>query len=103
MKGSQLTIFTYENQKHKGVVLHDWLLGFAKEKGMPGGSAFRGVAGYGHTGEMHEEHFYELGSNVPMQVVFIGSIQECKTLIHSLKKENLGLFYTLSPIEYEAL
>ena len=62
MKGICLKFYTYELQKHQGVLLFEWLLEFAKKNGIRGGSAFRALAGFGRHGVMHAEHFFELAS-----------------------------------------
>ncbi len=52
---------------------------------------------------MHEEHFFELASDVPMELVFILSLQESEQFLHLLRKETLDLIYVKTPIEYGAL
>lgn len=103
MKGVCLKFYTYEFQKHHGVLLYEWLLEFAKKNGVHGGSAFRALAGFGRHGVMHEEHFFELASDVPIEVKFIISEQESNRLLEILKNEKIDLFYTKSTIEYGSL
>ena len=40
MQGTHLRFYTYENRKHGGALLYEWLLEFAKARGIHGGSAF---------------------------------------------------------------
>lgn len=103
MKGVCLRFYTYENQKHGTMLLFEWLLEFAKKNKIPGGSAFRGIAGYGRHGILHEEHFFELASNVPIEVVFVMSLQEAESFLDLLRKEALHLFYAKTPVEYGVL
>lgn len=100
MKGISLKFYAYEFQKHQGVRFYEWLLEFAKKNGIQGGSAFRGVAGFGRHGLMHEEHFFELASNVPVEVNFFVSEQESTRLLELLQKEKIDLFYTKAQIEF---
>ena len=100
MKGIYLKFYTYEFQKHHGVLLFEWLLEFAKKNGIRGGSAFRALAGFGRHGVMHEEHFFELASDVPVEVQFIISEKEVDLLLDLLKKEKINLFYTKAEIEF---
>lgn len=62
MKGVCLRFFTYELHKHEGMLMYEWLLEYAKNQGLQGGSVFRAIAGYGKHGLIHEEHFFELAS-----------------------------------------
>jgi PII-like signaling protein len=100
MKGICLQFYTYELQKHQGILLYEWLLELAKKNGIPGGSAFRALAGFGRDGILHEEHFFELASNVPVEVKFILSEKEALSFLEIVKKEGIPLFYTQCNIEY---
>lgn len=105
MNGICLRFYMYEQQKHRsGVLLYEWILEFAKKNRIHGGSAFRGIAGYGRHGVLHEEHFFELASNVPIELVFIMEEGEADRFLDLLKRaENLDLLYVKSPIEYGTL
>jgi len=103
MKGVCLKFYTYEFQKHHGILLYEWLLEFAKKNGIHGGSAFRALAGFGRHGVMHEAHFFELAPDVPVEVKFIISEQEIDRLLELLKKEKIDLFYSKTEIEYGSL
>jgi len=103
MKGICLKFYTYELQKHHGIVLYEWLLEFAKKNGIHGGSAFRAITGFGRHGVIHGEHFFELASDVPVEVEFIVSEKESIRLLELLRKEKTDLFYTKSEIEYGSL
>lgn len=100
MKGFFLKFYTHEFQKHHGILMYEWLLELARNKGIHGGSAFRGIAGFGRHGKMHEEHFFELASDVPVEVEFIVTEEEKELILSLLQAEKLDLFYTQSPIEY---
>lgn len=103
MNGVCLSLHMYEFQKHHGIVLHEWLLEFAKKNGIEGGSAYRAIAGYGRHGKMHEEHFFELASNVPLQVIFISEKEKIQRFLEKLKVENIHLFYVISEVNYGIL
>lgn len=100
MQGFFLKIYAGENQKHGGVMLSEWLLEQAKKMGIQGGSAFRAVAGFGRHGMMHEETFFELAGNLPVEVGFVVSEEQCQQLLALLKAENLKLFYVKVAAEY---
>jgi PII-like signaling protein len=100
MEGICLKFYTYENHQHKGILTYDWILKCAKEHKIPGGSVFRAIAGYGRHGTIHEEHFFELGANLPIEVVFILSQGQTKSFLALITQELPSLFYTKSAIEF---
>lgn len=103
MNGVCLSLHMYEFQKHHGMVLYEWLLEYAKKNGIEGGSVYRSIAGYGHHKKMHEEQFFELVSNVPLQVIFISEKKKIDQFLEKLKAENIHLFYVLSEVNYGIL
>jgi len=70
MGGVCLRFFVHEGERHGRELLFEWLLHEAKRIGIPGGSALRAVAGYGRHGVLHEQKFFELAGNLPVEVVF---------------------------------
>lgn len=103
MAGFQLKFYMHENRKHKGIILYEWLIEKAKSMGIHGGSVFRAIAGFGRHGIIHEEHFFELASDIPVEVVFILSQNECDHFITMLKEEKLNIFYVKIAVEYGVL
>lgn len=100
MKGICLKFYAYEFQKHHHILLYEWLLEFAKKEGIQGGTAFRGISGFGRHGSLHDEGFFELAGNVPIEVTFILSEGESVRFLNALKEEKLDLFYVKIPVEY---
>lgn len=100
MKGVSLRFYMQEVQKHQGLPMHEWLLEFAKKNGIRGGSAFRAIAGYGRLGIMHEEHFFELAANVPVEVCFFMKKEESTKFLKLVKNEKADLFYSIAESEF---
>ena len=100
MKGILLRFYVHENRKHRHILLYEWLLENARKLGIHGGSAFRAIAGYGRHGVLHEEHFFELAGDLPVQVDFAVSDDEAQRLIALLAQENVDIFYVRMPIEF---
>ncbi len=100
MKGIQLKLYTHEHRKHKGILLYEWLLNRARELELHGGSAFRALAGFGRDGVIEEEHFFELASNVPVEVVFILTQEECDSFLDLLRNEKLNILFVKIPVEF---
>jgi PII-like signaling protein len=100
MKGLHLRLYTYENRKHRGEPVYAWLLDQARKLGIPGGSAYRAMAGYGRHGLRHEQHFFELAGQEPVLVEFIVSAQQAEAFFAALEAEGLDLFYACLPVDY---
>ena len=81
------------------MLLHDWLLDQAKQLGVPGGSVFRAIAGYGRHGHLHEESFFELAGEMPVQVEFVLDSRVADHLLEALRTHNLNLFYVRYAVE----
>jgi PII-like signaling protein len=100
MQGFQLKLYMHENRKHRGILLYEWLIEKAKELEIHGGSIFRAIAGFGRHGIIHEEHFFELASDIPVEATFILSPQECDRFLALLQQEKLDVFFVKIPVEY---
>ena len=103
MKGIHLRFYTYENRKHGGMLVYEWLLERAKSLGIHGGSAFRAIAGFGRHGKLHEQHFFELAGDVPVLVEFILAETEADALLGVLRAENVQLFYARLAAEFDSI
>ncbi len=93
MERTCIRFYTTESQRHDGWLVHEWLLERAKAIGVPGGTALRAIAGYGRHGKLHEETFFELAGDVPVEVEFITDAPLAEKLLELLASANLRLFY----------
>ena len=100
MNGKLLRFYIYENRKQAHVALYEWLLEQAKELGIRGGSAFRAIAGYGRHGILHEEHFFELASDMTVEVEFVVTDDEAERLLELLRRERVSIVYARIPAEF---
>lgn len=99
MKNAYLKFYLAEKQRHKGKLLYEWLLEEAKNMGAPGGIAIRAMAGYGRHGQMHEETFFELAGELPVQVEFVLDETLADKLLDGLRAYKLNLFYVRYAVE----
>lgn len=99
MNAVMLRLFTEEDHKHQGKLVYEWLLETGRELGIPGGSAFRALAGYGHGKRMHEDSFFELGGKLPVEVMFATSAERADALLARIAADGLHLFYIRTPAE----
>lgn len=100
MQGICLKFFVSEAQRHGGELLYEWLLERAKGMGISGGTAIRAIAGFGRHGRLHEEAFFELAGDLPVEIEFFVSAEQAGQLLDLLKAEGLRLFYARMPAEY---
>ncbi|HUW50509.1 MAG TPA: DUF190 domain-containing protein [Sulfuricella sp.] len=89
-----------EIQRHGSVLLYEWLLEQAKGMGIAGGTAIRAIAGFGRHGRLHEEAFFELAGDLPVEVEFMLSEQQAEQLLALIRVEKLQLYYVRMPAEY---
>jgi PII-like signaling protein len=100
MQGTYLKFYVHENRNHQHILVYEWLLEQAKILGIHGGSAFKAIAGFGRHGVLHEDHFFELAGDLPVEVVFMVSDDEADKLLEMVKRSELTLFYVRLPAEY---
>lgn len=94
-----LKLYTTEKQRHNGMLLYEWLLEEAKKLGAPGGSVLRAVAGYGRHKRLHEESFFELAGELPVQVEFVLETELADRLLEALRAQKTSVFYVRCAVE----
>lgn len=100
MTGCFLKFYVAENLKHHHKLAYEWLLEEAKTFGLHGGSAFKAMAGFGRHGRLHEDHFFELAGDLPVEVGFVVTREEADRFLAHIAAEGLNLFYLRVPVEY---
>ena len=100
MNGWSLRFYMHENQKHRGMLLHEWLLEQARKNGVRGGSVFRAIAGFGRHGVLSEQHFFELAGQATIMVDFAVGDAEAETLLALARDEGAALFYVRVAAEF---
>ena len=98
MQGVYLKFYVLEGRRHRGMLAYEWLLEQAKKLGLSGGSAFRAIAGFGRHGVLHEEHFFELAGDLPVEVGFVLTEEEAQRFLAHLGNEELRLVYVKLPL-----
>ena len=103
MKGIFLRFYMLEKHKHHHIPVYTWLLQQARKLGIHGGTAFRAVAGFGHHGRFHFDHFFELQGELPVQLDFVVTEVEAEKLLAVIKTAGVRLFYMKVPVEFGVL
>jgi len=99
MNGFQLTFFTYQDKRHKGKQLGDWLIQLAKELNLRGATLVGAGEGFGHHKRLHSVHFFEVADQ-PLEVVMVLSEEECNRLFARLEQEKVHVFYVKTPAQF---
>ena len=93
MDGLLIRFYLDESQHCRGGAAWEWLLKRANKMGIRGGSAFRGLAGFGHRHEMHDFKFLEVESSLPVLVEFVVTDDEAAALVELVRDEGIRCFY----------
>ncbi len=102
MNGYQITFFTYQDRRHKGKPMGEWLLGLVNELGLRGASLHAGGESFSRGGRIHSAHFFEL-SDQPIQVLVAVTSEQSIRLFDRLRAENVHLFYVKTAVEFGVL
>lgn len=100
MKGTYIKFYTQENRRHGSKLVYEWLVEAGRELDLPGCSVFHAVAGYGHHRVMHNERFFELQGQLPMEVVFALSDEQARTLIEKISNDGVEVFWVSIAAEF---
>ena len=103
MQGICIKIFMSEVTRHHGKLLFEWLLEEARSLGIPGATVFRGTAGFGRHRVMHEETFFELAGELPVELEIVARQDQIDQLMERIRQEKLKVFYVKFPAEYGVL
>ncbi|MBN8511147.1 MAG: DUF190 domain-containing protein [Burkholderiales bacterium] len=100
MDGVYLRLYVQEGRRLHGKLAWEWLLEQALALGVPGGTAVRAMAGFGRHGRMHEQHFFELAGDVPVEVAFALDAAQAEKLLQLVAEQSLPLFYVRLPAHF---
>jgi PII-like signaling protein len=98
MNGYQLTFYTTLRRPLHGTYVKEWLIGLARELGIPGATVFAGLEGYGHDRRLHAAHFFEVADE-PIMVVMIMSAAHKDLLMARLAEAQADIFHVIQPVE----
>lgn len=102
MNGYQITFFTYQDRRHKGKPMGEWLLGLVNELGLRGASLQLGGESFNRGHRIHSAHFFEL-SDQPIQVLVAVTSEQSIRLFDRLRAEKVHLFYVKTAVEFGVL
>lgn len=98
MADYQITFYTTLGRALQGTHVKDWLIGAARELGIPGATVFAGLEGYGHDRRLHSAHFFEVADE-PIMVVMIMSAAHKDLLMARLAEAQADIFHVVQEVE----
>jgi uncharacterized protein len=98
MNGYQVTFYTTLGRPLQGTHVKEWLIGVARELGIPGATVFAGLEGYGHDRRLHSANFFEVADE-PIMVVMIMSAAHKDLLMARLAEAQADIFHVIQPVE----
>ena len=96
MNGIILKLYFDEFKKEGNTPLYEHLLKLAHSLNIEGVTICKGIAGYGRLGKIHEEHFWELGSNVPVEMTMLTSRDQGKSFLDKITEGKINLTYSMT-------
>jgi PII-like signaling protein len=81
-----LRIFVNESDRWEGRPLYEMIIRAAKEKGLAGATALRGMEGYGASGRVHSVKVLHLSEDVPIVVEIMDSAERIAVFLPVLDK-----------------
>lgn len=70
-EGRLLRIFVGESDKHEGRPLYEWIVLKAREAGLAGATAIRGIEGFGAHSRLHTAKILRLSEDLPIVVEIV--------------------------------
>ncbi len=80
-EGKLLRIFIGENDKYEGLPLYEWLVRQARERGLAGATALRGVEGFGAHSRLHTAKILRLSSDLPIVVEIVDTEEKIEAFL----------------------
>jgi len=100
MMGSLLTFHVHANGHSRGRTVWWSLLRHARQIGIPGGSAFRAIAGFGLHHQVNLDKSLTDFSSLAMEVGFLVTLEQARELLEWAGKMKVRLLYTLTPAKF---
>jgi len=83
-KGHLLRIFIGESDKRDGMPLYEWIIRQAREQGLAGATAIRGLEGFGARSRIHTAKILRLSEDLPIIVEIVDTIEKIEQFLPTL-------------------
>jgi hypothetical protein len=93
--GKLLRLFMGENDRHDGMLLHEWIIRRAREEGLAGATVIRGIAGFGAHSRLHTAKILRLSTDLPIVVEIVDTEAKIEAFLPTLDAYGTSLLVTL--------
>jgi len=84
-EGQLLRIFIGESDKYEGKPLYEWLVIQAKEHGLAGATALRGLMGFGANSRIHTSKILRLSLDLPIVVEIVDTPEKIEAFLSRIE------------------
>lgn len=102
--GFLLRIIIGESDKYKGKPLYEQLVLKAREMGLAGATAFRGIMGFGASSHLHFAKFLRLSEDLPVIIEIVDTEEHLKgflEFVDEVVKEGIVTLEKVSVLKYK--
>jgi PII-like signaling protein len=89
-EGSLLRVFIGESDRHGGMLLYEWIVRAARERGLAGATVLRGVEGFGARSRVRTAKILKLSIDLPIIVETLEKIDAFLPVIDGAIKDGLA-------------
>lgn len=97
--GRLLRVFVGESDKYEGMPLYEWIVRKAREHGMAGATALRGMEGFGAHSRMHTAKILRLSQDLPIVVEIVDMPDKVEEFIPVLDAAITEGLLTVEPVD----
>jgi uncharacterized protein len=98
-EGYLLRIFIGESDRHSGKLLHEWIVGKAREEGLAGATVMRGMMGFGAHSRMHTFKIERLSQDLPVIIEIVDVREKLEKFLSLIDNEIQEGLATLEPVQ----
>ena len=79
--GYLLRVFIGERDKHGHLPLYEWIIQQAREHGLAGATAFRGIEGFGAHSRLHTSKILRLADELPILIEIVDAKEKVESFL----------------------
>src|SRR5215204_6420970 len=98
----RLRVYVNESDRWESRPLYEMLIRAAKEKGLAGATAMRGIEGYGVSGRVHSVKVLHLSEDVPIVIEFLDAPERIAVFLPVVEQMVAEGAYTLEKVHMVA-
>lgn len=80
-EGYLLRIFIGESDRHGGMLLYEWIVRTARERGLAGATVLRGLEGFGAHSRIHTARILDLSTDLPIIVEIVDTLDKIEAFL----------------------